>query len=258
MSFMGIKIDKVSKVFKINGIALSVLENIDIDFTQGEIVSIVGKSGCGKSTLLRIIAGLEPASEGFVEVDGRIMTRPSEKDVGIIFQESRLLPWTSVEKNIEFGLSSPHPKNKKDIIQEHVDLVGLSGFEKALPKQLSGGMQQRVSIARSLINRPSTLLLDEPFGALDAFTKINMQEEILRIWEREKTTMILVTHDIDEAVYMGDIVVVMSERPGKIEKIIPIDLSRPRDRTSDNYDYFRKLVYREFFRGGDSLLEYAI
>jgi sulfonate transport system ATP-binding protein len=258
VNFVGIKIDKVFKTFKINGVALSVLENINADFTQGEIVSIVGKSGCGKSTLLRIIAGLEPASEGFVEVDGRIVTRPSEKDVGIIFQEPRLLPWTNVEKNIEFGLSSPHPGNKKVLIREHVDLVGLSGFEKALPKQLSGGMQQRVSIARSLINRPSTLLLDEPFGALDAFTKINMQEEVLWIWEREKTTMILVTHDIDEAVYMGDKVLVMSERPGKIEKIIPIGLPRPRDRTSVNYDHFRKQVYREFFRSGDSLLEYAI
>jgi sulfonate transport system ATP-binding protein len=255
---MGIKLNNVFKAFDINGIRLSVLENISIDFSQGEIVSIVGKSGCGKSTLLRIIAGLEAVTDGLVEVNGRIVTRPSEKDVGIIFQESRLLPWANVEKNIEFGLSSPHPKNKKELIQEHVELVGLSGFEGALPKQLSGGMQQRVSIARSLINRPNTLLLDEPFGALDAFTKITLQEEVLRIWEREKTTMILVTHDIDEAVYMGDRVVVMSERPGKIEKIIPVDLPRPHDRTSDQYGYFRKQVYREFFHSEKPFVEYTI
>jgi sulfonate transport system ATP-binding protein len=255
---VGIKINNVSKSFRINDVPLHVLEKIEIDIGQGEIVSLVGKSGCGKSTLLRIIAGLESASEGFVEVNGRTVVRPSEKDVGIIFQESRLLPWNNVEKNIEFGLSTPHPGNKKRLVQEHIELVGLSGFEKALPKQLSGGMQQRVSIARSLINRPSTLLLDEPFGALDAFTKINLQQEVLRIWEQEKTTLILVTHDIDEAVYMGDRVVVMSERPGKIVKIVPIDMPRPHDRTSDLYDYFRKEIYREFFQTDDPKLEYNI
>lgn len=193
-----------------------------------------------------------------MELNGVEVKRPSEKDVGIIFQESRLLPWSSVEKNIEFGLSVPHPKNKKDIIREHIELVGLTGFEKALPRQLSGGMQQRVSIARSLINRPGVLLLDEPFGALDAFTKINMQQEVLRIWEKEKTTLILVTHDIDEAIYLGDRVMVMSSKPGRINKIIPIDLLRPRDRASDNFDHFRKMIFHEFFNSKEPSLEYNI
>ena len=255
---MGIRIKNISKKFEINGNSISVLENINMDIMEGEIVSIVGKSGCGKSTLLRIIAGLETASDGNVEVNGREVKEPSEKDVGIIFQESRLLPWSNVEKNIEFGLSAPHPRNKKELIHEHIALVGLVGFEKALPKQLSGGMQQRVSIARSLINRPNALLLDEPFGALDAFTKINLQQEVLRIWEKEKTTLILVTHDIDEAIYLGDRVMVMSEKPGSIEKVISVELPRPRDRAGDDFDYFRKKVYHEFFKNDAPLVEYNL
>jgi sulfonate transport system ATP-binding protein len=255
---MGIRVNNVKKTFAINGGELVVLDGIQIDIADGEIVSIVGKSGCGKSTLLKIIAGLDSATAGNVELDGVPITGPAEKAIGIIFQESRLLPWSGVEKNIEFGLSSPLPPNKKELVQEHIALVGLTGFEKALPKQLSGGMQQRVSIARSLINRPRALLLDEPFGALDAFTKISMQQEVLRIWETEKNTMILVTHDIDEAIFLGDRVLVMSAHPGRFEQDIRIDLPRPRDRASNDFDYYRQKVYRQFFPPEQILPEYSI
>lgn len=242
-----VKISNVHKSFKIDGATVEVLDNISLDFERGEFVSIVGASGCGKSTLLRIIAGFESVSEGEITLDGKVITKPSIES-GMVFQESRLFPWLTAEKNIDFGISRKISKSeKKKTVQEHIDLVGLKGFEKALPKQLSGGMQQRVSIARGLINNPQLLLLDEPFGALDAITRINMQNEILRIWEAEKKTMIMVTHDVDEAIYLGDKVIVMSSRPGKIRKVIPIDLPRPRDRSSAQFISIRKEIYKEFF-----------
>jgi sulfonate transport system ATP-binding protein len=245
---VAISINNVGRVFLINQTELEAIRNITLEVGDAEIVSIVGASGCGKSTLLKIISGLDRASSGKVFTDGHEIVKPSHKEVGIIFQESRLFPWSNVEKNIEFGLSEKIPKTEREkLIREHVELVGLNGFEKALPSQLSGGMKQRVSLARALINRPRALLLDEPFGALDAFTKISMQKEVLRIWEIEKTTMILVTHDIDEALYLGDRVVVMNNKPGRIKKIIPVPLARPRDRTDGDFLILRKKVYQEFF-----------
>lgn len=256
---MAINIKNVQKTFAIDGKEIEVLRDINFSIADGQIISIVGTSGCGKSTLLKIIAGLESATSGSVELNGKKIERPSERDIGVIFQEPRLLPWSSVEKNIEFGISQSLPKQeRKEWIQEHIELVGLKGFEKALPKQLSGGMQQRVSIARSLINRPNALILDEPFGALDAFTKINMQKEVLHIWEKEKTTLILVTHDIDEAIFMGDQVIVLSNKPGRIKKIIPVDLPRSRDRTGDDFSHIRKLVYEQFFQSEEPPIEYNI
>jgi sulfonate transport system ATP-binding protein len=245
---VAIAINDLGRIFIINQTELEAIRNINLEVGDAEIVSIVGASGCGKSTLLKIISGLDRASSGKVSIDGHEIIKPSHKEVGIIFQESRLFPWSNVEKNIEFGLSDAISKRDKErLIREHVELVGLKGFEKALPSQLSGGMKQRVSLARALINRPRALLLDEPFGALDAFTKINMQKEVLRIWEIEKTTMILVTHDIDEALYLGDRVVVMTNKPGRIKKIISVPLARPRDRTDDDFLSLRKKVYQEFF-----------
>jgi sulfonate transport system ATP-binding protein len=208
---MGLEIRHIKQDFSIGANKLEVLGDVNLDIKSGEIICIVGPSGCGKSTLLKIIIGLNQATGGEIFLDGNKLSKPSAKEVGIIFQESRLFPWSSVEKNVEFGITEKLSKEqKKKKIQEHIDLVGLSGFEKALPAQLSGGMKQRVSIARSLINRPKVLLLDEPFGALDAFTKITMQQELLRIWRQEKMTLILVTHDIDEAIFLADRVVVMS------------------------------------------------
>lgn len=246
-----IEINKVNKKFKIDGKYVDILNDINLDFKKGEFISIVGASGCGKSTLLKMISGLESIEDGEILVGGEKVTKPSLK-TGMVFQESRLFPWLSVTKNIEFGISEKNKqlsnkKNRRKLANELIELVGLTGFEKALPRQLSGGMQQRVSIARGLINNPDVLLLDEPFGALDAITRINMQNEILRIWQAEKKTMVMVTHDIDEAIYLGDKVVVLSSRPGTVRKVIKVDLPRNRDRNSTQFGILRKEIYKEFF-----------
>jgi len=176
-----LKIKSLNKVFEIGSRNLEVLKDINLEVEAGEFVSIVGSSGCGKSTLLKMIIGLEEVTEGDIMIGARKVTKPSV-ECGMVFQEARLCPWLSVEKNIEFGIAKKMtPKEKQKTVKEHIDLVGLTGFEKALPKQLSGGMQQRVSIARALVNNPGLLLLDEPFGALDALTKINMQNEVLKL-----------------------------------------------------------------------------
>jgi sulfonate transport system ATP-binding protein len=233
------------------------LQDINLSIRVGEFVSIVGSSGCGKSTLLRIIAGLEREFEGDALLDREPISGPGP-DRGVVFQEHRLFPWLSVRDNVAFGVAPDSPAEIQRSVQEHIALVGLAGFESAYPHQLSGGMAQRASIARALVNRPKVLLLDEPFGALDALTKIQMQQEILRIWEAEQTTMIMVTHDIDEAVFLGDRVVVMSNRPGTIKKIIPVDLPRPRDRGSFDFTRKRNEVYQEFFASAESIPEYVI
>lgn len=246
-----IEIKSLNKQFKIDKKNVDILKDINLNFKQGEFISIVGASGCGKSTLLRMISGLESIEDGEITLDGNPVTKPS-LDCGMVFQESRLYPWFSVAKNIEFGISEKMNSNeKKKLVKELIELVGLKGFENALPKQLSGGMQQRVSIARGLIHNPKVLLMDEPFGALDAITRINMQNEILRIWETEKKTMILVTHDIDEAIYLGDKIVVLSSRPGRIRRVIDVNLSRPRDRSGAEFIRIRKEIYKEFFKNED-------
>lgn len=244
---VGVTINNVSKDFLVDNEKINVLDNIDMDIKPGEFISIVGSSGCGKSTLLKMLGGLQKTSQGEIYVGDRLVDRASV-EVGMIFQESRLFPWLTLEENIAFGIHKKLPKDvREQLIHEHIKMVGLEGFEKALPKQLSGGMQQRASIARTLINRPKVLLLDEPFGALDALTRITMQNEILKIWEMEKTTMILVTHDIDEAIYLGDRVIVFSSRPGKIKKTVEVDIERPRERNSQRFMELREKIYSEFF-----------
>lgn len=246
-----ININHVNKTFQIDGKPVPVLQDIHMDFKEMELVTVVGASGCGKSTLLRMIAGFEFPTEGEVLLNGQQVKKPTVS-CGMVFQESRLFPWLTVEKNIGYGLPEKGNKEEqKERIQQYIDLVGLSGFEKALPQQLSGGMQQRASIARALINSPSVLLLDEPFGALDAITKINMQKELLRIWQTEKKTMVMVTHDIDEAIYLGDRVIVMSSRPGTVKKVIDVGLRRPRERSSEEFIRIRKEIYREFFEDAE-------
>jgi sulfonate transport system ATP-binding protein len=242
-----LRIESLNKTFFIDGKPLEVLKDINLELKEGEVVCIVGASGCGKSTLLKIIVGLGSATQGRVLLKNRKVEKPSI-ECGMVFQEPRLYPWLTVEKNILMGISRKiGGAEKKDALRDHINLVGLTGFEKALPNQLSGGMQQRVSIARALVNRPSVLLLDEPFGSLDALTRIDMQKEILRIWETERVTIILVTHDIDEAIYLGDRVVVMSRRPGVIKRTLPVDLPRPRDRNSEYFANIRREIFREFF-----------
>jgi sulfonate transport system ATP-binding protein len=253
-----LSIRRLSKQFAIDGGSVQALLDVNLEVNSGEFISIVGASGCGKSTLLRLIVGLDHTSQGEILLGGKAIGKPSVER-GMIFQEARLLPWLTVEQNIAFGCRSEVASaEKKRLVEEHIALVGLDGFAKALPHQLSGGMQQRVSIARALVNRPKVLLLDEPFGALDALTRINMQQEVLRIWEAEKTTMILVTHDIDEAIYLGDRVVVMSNRPGTIKKIVPVQLPRPRDRSDYDFVQIRKEIYAEFFEQTQKQFAYVI
>ena len=251
-------ISRLGKEFNINGDKVQALTEVNLEVASGEFISIVGSSGCGKSTLLRLIGGLEGINQGEILLGDEPIRGP-KVDRGMVFQEARLLPWLTVQQNIAFGCRSGIAKAERErLVFEHISLVGLTGFEKAFPHQLSGGMQQRASIARALVNRPKVLLLDEPFGALDAFTRIQMQQEILRIWEVEKTTMILVTHDIDEAIFLGDRVVVMSSRPGTIKKIVPVSLPRPRDRSSYDFVQIRKEIYLEFFGEQQKPFAYAI
>lgn len=250
-------IEGLNKSYKVNGGNVVALQGIDLAIKEGEFVSIVGSSGCGKSTLLRIIAGLENGYSGKVKIAGRRITGPG-LDRGMVFQEHRLIPWLTVAQNVAFGLNGLENGQRDTVVREHLELVGLAGFAGALPHQLSGGMAQRVAIARSLVNNPQLLLLDEPFGSLDALTRIQMQQEILRIWEVERTTMVLVTHDIDEAIFLGDRVVIMSSRPGSVKRIIPVLLPRPRDRSSYDFVRIRKEIYEEFFAEAEKPFAYAI
>lgn len=254
----GISIQHVNREFQIENDTLRVLDDVNLEIKAGDIVSIIGSSGCGKSTLLRLISGLDTPDNGQILIEGKKVERPSV-NVGVLFQESRLLPWDNTEKNIAFGLPEKTPKEeKKKLVQEYMKLVGLEGFGKALPGQLSGGMQKRVAIARTLINKPHILLLDEPFGALDAFTKMNLQEEVVRLWREEGMTTVLVTHDIDEAIYMGNKVIIMSSKPGRVKKIIPIELREPRDRAGYDFEQMRLKVYKEFFAESNVVEDYAI
>jgi len=251
-----LKITALHKKFYTAHQEVDALVDINLHVKQGEFVSIIGASGCGKSTLLRIIGGLETQYEGSVLFEGEPVNEPS-RERGFIFQDIRLLPWLNVEENIRFSLP-PKTLHVEKLIQEKLEIVGLKGFEKAYPKQLSGGMAQRVAIARALANNPKVLLLDEPFGALDAITKMKLQEEMLRIWDKEKITIIIVTHDIDEAVYLGNRVVVMQSHPGRIKKIHTVDLGIPRSRISAEFNIQKEIIYKEFFADVEVPFAYAI
>lgn len=238
-----LEISDVGKYYDVDGQRLKVLEHIDISVAPGEFVSIVGPSGCGKSTILRLIVGLDGDYSGRISLDGRPIHGTS-LDRGIVFQDHRLLPWLTLEENIGLSLENSgwSGAEKRKTIREHIDLVGLSGFEKVYPYQLSGGMAQRAAIARGLVNRPEILLLDEPLGALDALTRLRLQEELLRIWRVEKTTMILVTHDVDEAIYLSDRILVMNANPGRIVEEIAVELPVPRDRASGAFAGIKRSI----------------
>lgn len=247
MSVISLDIDLPQKWFQTpQGTRIEALSNIKMTVKQGEFITVIGPSGCGKSTLLKIIAGLDTDHEGKVLLEQKQVTKPGI-DKGFIFQEHRLFPWLTVERNIAADLSlNDAPVRKR--VDELIDLVKLKGFEKAYPRELSGGMSQRVAIARALLRNPKVLLLDEPFGALDAFTRSHLQEVTLNIWEANRTTMVLVTHDIDEAVFLATRVVVMNARPGTIRNIIPVDLPYPRKKASASFLELRKIVMNEFER----------
>ncbi len=218
------------------------LKNINLSVKQGEFVSIIGPSGCGKTTLLRLIAGLDMPEAGKITLDGEEITAPGPNR-GYVFQQGSLFPWLTVEKNIAAGLKARRVyKEKKAEIARFVELIGLEGFEKTYPHQISGGMAQRVAIARALINRPAALLLDEPMGALDAFTRNDLQDKLLELWSKDGTTMILVTHDVDEAIYLSDRIIIMTPRPGKISESLEVHLPRPRNRGSEDFLALRKSI----------------
>jgi len=241
-----LEIRRVSKSYTVNERILPVLQDVSFSVAAGAFVSIVGASGCGKSTLLRMIVGLDADYRGEILLDGRSIGGTS-LNRGIVFQDHRLLPWLTLEQNVGLALANlPWPNaEKRDAVHEHIALVGLSGFETVYPHQLSGGMAQRAAIARGLVTRPEILLLDEPLGALDALTRLRLQDELLRIWERERVTMILVTHDVEEAIYLGDTVLVMRPGPGRVASEIEIDLTEPRDRASLAFVTLRQRILAE-------------
>jgi NitT/TauT family transport system ATP-binding protein len=218
----------VGKTFTTRSGALRALEGIDLTLGDGELVSIVGASGCGKSTLLRIVAGLEEATDGELRLDEAPLAGPG-RDRGMVFQQYTLYPWLSARANIEFGLGHLPRRQRAAAADEYLGVVGLTDFAEHYPSQLSGGMQQRVAIARALALRPSILLMDEPFGALDAQTRSLMQELLLSIWEHDRLAVLFVTHDIDEAIFLADRICVLSAKPGRVRELIDVPLPRPRD-----------------------------
>ncbi len=240
-------IKNVNKSFEVNGEKINVLNDINLDIKEGEFVVLVGHSGCGKSTLLKIIAGLEKNDTGLVAAGRQEITEPAA-DRGMIFQEHRLFPWMSIERNVQLGLKGLAREEKKK----------LSEFKKAYPRQLSGGMSQRAAIARALATQPKILLLDEPFGALDALTKIELQEELLKIRSRCGNTMIMVTHDIEEAIFLADRIVVMSARPGRIRDVIQVELGKYRDRGGSDFAHYKKKILDYFFEEKAAEPEYNI
>jgi sulfonate transport system ATP-binding protein len=245
-------IQGVSKIYRVDGGPLEVLRDIRFSVAPGEFVSIIGASGCGKSTLLRLIIGLDGDYDGDILLDGRRIDGPGA-DRGIVFQEPRLLPWLSLEQNIALGLeaSGASAAAIKRSVTEHLARVKLAGFERAYPHQLSGGMAQRAAIARALVSRPKILLMDEPLGALDSQTRAYMQDELLQIWRQEQVTIVMVTHDIEEAVYLSDKIVVMEPRPGRVRGIIPVERAHPRDRANHAFTALKERVLRTLVKGAE-------
>jgi sulfonate transport system ATP-binding protein len=241
-----LQLRNVDKSYEVDGRVLDVLTGIDLVVEPGEFVSLVGASGCGKSTILRLIVGLDIEHGGDILLDGRPVTGPG-LNRGIVFQEHRLLPWLTIEQNVGLSLAATNRSAAEcaRLVRDHISLVGLQGFERAYPHQLSGGMAQRAAIARGLVNQPEILLLDEPFGALDALTRAHLQNELLQIWSRERITMVMVTHDVEEAVFLSDKIVVLAPRPGRIRRIIDIDLPHPRDRGDPRFIALRRQALDE-------------
>jgi sulfonate transport system ATP-binding protein len=237
----------VAKSYRMDGRQLQVLDGIDFEVPAGSFTCIVGSSGCGKSTLLRLMVGLDAEYDGEILLDG-VPIRSPGLERGIVFQEHRLFPWLTVEDNIAIGLAATaqDPAQKRQVVREHLQLVGLEGFERAYPHQLSGGMSQRAAIARALVSRPQVLLLDEPLGALDALTRLRMQDELQRLWRVENVTMIMVTHDIEEAVFLAQQVVVLDARPGRIKRRIDVSVPYPRERADADLLRIKRDLLAEF------------
>lgn len=239
-----LRAEDISMVFNRDSNQVAVLEGIDLEVGEGEFVCILGPSGCGKSTFLNIIAGFISPTSGQVRIDGETVRGPDPRRI-FVFQERGVFPWLTVEGNIGFGLFKLSKAQRTERIAHYVKLVGLQGFEKAYPQELSGGMKQRLEVARALAVNPDVLFLDEPFGALDSITRLTMRSELLRIWQAERKTIVFVTHDIEESIQLADRVVVMSARPARIQRIVDIDISHPRDISSRRYLELRDGIFEE-------------
>lgn len=253
-----IKVEHLNKHFIVDKRPMEILRDINLEINPGEFITIVGHSGCGKSTLLKILCGLVDYEDGVVERNGHKVSGPGP-ECGMVFQDHRLLPWLKIKENVGFGLRNLPKAEKNQIVMGHLEMVGLKHFANSYPSQLSGGMSQRAAIARGLAGNPTILLLDEPFGALDALTRIQMQKEILRIQKQQKTTMVMVTHDIDEAIVLGNRIVVMSARPGEIKEIIKVSAAE-RIRNSSDFSLVKKKIYNYLFEDSqeDYNIEYVI
>lgn len=256
---MDINVNKVSKIFHLPHKEINALQDVNLTIQGQEFICLLGPSGCGKSTLLKILAGLETPSTGTIAIGGKRVTGPGG-DRAVVFQDYALFPWRTVIENIEFGLQLRHipAKESREKAIRYLEMVHLGEFENAYIHQLSGGMKQRVAIARALVLEPKILLMDEPFGALDAFTRMDLQTELIHICQEKKPTVVFVTHDIDEAIYLGDKVVIMTPNPGKVNAVIELPLSKPRSRTGYDFNRFRDLVYKEFSLVHDFECEYLI
>lgn len=239
-----LSLDEVTMVFRSDGNSVDVLDRISLEVREGEFVCVLGPSGCGKSTLLNIVAGFIPPTSGAVWIEGEQVRGPDPRRI-FVFQERGVFPWLTVEGNIGFGLYRLSRQEKAQRIAHYVKLVGLEGFERAYPHELSGGMKQRLEVARALAVNPDMLFLDEPFGALDSITRLGMRTELLRIWELERKTILFVTHDIEEAVQLADRVVVLSARPARIRRIVEIDIPHPRDISDSRYLELRDGIFEE-------------
>jgi ABC-type nitrate/sulfonate/bicarbonate transport system ATPase subunit len=241
-----IEVKNVTRVYRdTGGNPVYALKDVSLDIEEGEFISIIGPSGCGKTTLLRLIAGLDRPEEGSLSIGGEEITGPSYER-GYIFQQPALFPWATVYDNAALGLKARKIfAEHKEKVQEFINMIGLEGFERAYPHELSGGMAQRVAIIRSLINEPKVLLLDEPLGALDAFKRMELQEQLAGVWKKTGATMVMVTHDVDEAIALSDRIVIMTPRPGHIVSIAAVGLEESRDRNSDDFISLRKKILEE-------------
>jgi len=257
---MFIQVNDVSKAYNSSkSIEFKSLDKVNLTIEKGEFVCLLGPSGCGKSTLLNLIAGFDKPTSGEIFIDDKLVKEPSPSYI-TIFQSYGLLPWRSVKKNVELGLETKKisKQDRSKIADEYIELVGLSKFSKHHIAELSGGMQQRVAIARALSVDPEIIFMDEPFGALDAITRMDMQDEISNIWQQKKKTIIFVTHDIEEAVFLADRIVIMTPSPGKIKNIIKVPTKRKRDRTSEEFLKIRDKVFIELKMKKESETEYYI